>query len=86
MISSERFFVEEGIDIHKQEITVVGIVESGDVFGNGMMESEKFKLFLVQFLKRDFYRPKSRCKNCIRRREKDFLNQEMVVGQTMIYL
>lgn len=45
MISTQRFFIEEGIDIHKQEITVVGIGSmSGDVFGNGMMESEKFKL------------------------------------------
>lgn len=45
MISTQRFFIEEGIDIHKQEISVVGIGSmSGDVFGNGMMESEKFKL------------------------------------------
>uniref|UniRef100_UPI0040473B5D NAD-glutamate dehydrogenase domain-containing protein n=1 Tax=Aliarcobacter sp. TaxID=2321116 RepID=UPI0040473B5D len=45
MVSTQRFFIEEGIDIHKQEISVVGIGSmSGDVFGNGMMESDKFKL------------------------------------------
>jgi len=45
MVSTQRFFVEEGIDIHKKEISVVGIGSmSGDVFGNGMMESEKFRL------------------------------------------
>jgi glutamate dehydrogenase len=45
MVSTQRFFIEEGIDIHKQEVSVVGIGSmSGDVFGNGMMESEKFKL------------------------------------------
>lgn len=45
MVSTNRFFIEEGIDIHKDEISVVGIGSmSGDVFGNGMMESENFKL------------------------------------------
>ena len=45
MVSTQRFFIEEGIDIHKEEISVVGIGSmSGDVFGNGMMESKKFKL------------------------------------------
>ncbi|MBU0925348.1 NAD-glutamate dehydrogenase [bacterium] len=45
MVSTQRFFIEEGIDIHKKEISVVGIGSmSGDVFGNGMMESEKFRL------------------------------------------
>jgi glutamate dehydrogenase len=45
MVSTQRFFIEEGIDIHKKEISVVGIGSmSGDVFGNGMMESKKFKL------------------------------------------
>jgi glutamate dehydrogenase len=45
MVSTQRFFIEEGIDIHKQEISIVGIGSmSGDVFGNGMMESDKFKL------------------------------------------
>jgi glutamate dehydrogenase len=45
MVSTQRFFIEEGIDIHKKEISVIGIGSmSGDVFGNGMMESNKFKL------------------------------------------
>ncbi len=45
LVSTQRFFLEEGINIYKQEITVVGIGSmSGDVFGNGLIESEKFKL------------------------------------------
>ncbi|MGP2658081.1 NAD-glutamate dehydrogenase domain-containing protein [Malaciobacter sp. WC5094] len=45
IMSTKRFFIEEGIDIYKDEVSVVGIGSmSGDVFGNGMIESEKFKL------------------------------------------
>jgi glutamate dehydrogenase len=43
--SSQRFFIEEGIDIYKDNITVMGIGSmSGDVFGNGLIESDKFIL------------------------------------------
>lgn len=56
MVSTTRFFIEEGIDIHNDEISVVGIGSmSGDVFGNGMLESEKFKLVAAISQKRDFY-------------------------------
>lgn len=45
IMSSKRFFIEEGIDIYKDEVSVVGIGSmSGDVFGNGMIESQTFKL------------------------------------------
>ena len=45
IMSSKRFFIEEGIDIYKDEISVIGIGSmSGDVFGNGMIESKTFKL------------------------------------------
>jgi glutamate dehydrogenase len=45
LMSSQRFFIEEGIDIYKDSITVMGIGSmSGDVFGNGLIESDKFKL------------------------------------------
>ncbi|WP_428024746.1 NAD-glutamate dehydrogenase domain-containing protein [Arcobacter sp.] len=45
LISTQRFFIEEGIDIYKDSITVMGIGSmSGDVFGNGLIESDKFKL------------------------------------------
>jgi len=43
--SSERFFIEKGVDFRKESITVVGIGSmNGDVFGNGMLESKTFKL------------------------------------------
>jgi glutamate dehydrogenase len=44
--SSQRFFIEEGIDIYKDNTTVMGIGSmNGDVFGNGLIESDKFILY-----------------------------------------
>ena len=43
--SVERFFIEKGVNFHKEPITIVGIGSmSGDVFGNGIIESEQFTL------------------------------------------
>ncbi len=43
--SSERFFIETGKNFYEEEISVIGIGSpAGDVFGNGMLLSEKFKL------------------------------------------
>jgi glutamate dehydrogenase len=43
--SVERFFIEKGINFYKEPISVVGIGSmGGDVFGNGLIASEKFKL------------------------------------------
>ncbi len=45
LMSTQRFFIEKGIDFYKQSITVVGIGSmNGDVFGNGMLASNMFKL------------------------------------------
>jgi len=45
IISTQRFFIEKGIDFYKDSITVVGLGSmNGDVFGNGMIESKAFKL------------------------------------------
>lgn len=45
IISSQRFFIEKGVDFYKEPITVVGIGSmNGDVFGNGLLESKQFKL------------------------------------------
>jgi glutamate dehydrogenase len=45
LMSTKRFFIEQGIDIYNDSISVMGIGSmSGDVFGNGMIESDKFKL------------------------------------------
>lgn len=45
LVSSERFFIERGINIKEQSISIVGIGSmSGDVFGNGMLYSKMFKL------------------------------------------
>ncbi len=43
--STERFFIEKGIDFTKESISVIGIGSmNGDVFGNGMLGSKMFKL------------------------------------------
>ncbi len=43
--SVRRHFLELGVDVDAEEITVVGIGDmSGDVFGNGMLRSRKLRL------------------------------------------
>lgn len=43
--ASERFFIEKGVDFYKEPISIVGVGSmSGDVFGNGLLESEQFTL------------------------------------------
>jgi len=43
--SVQRFFIEQGVDFYKTPIRVVGIGSmGGDVFGNGLLESEQFVL------------------------------------------
>ena len=45
MKSTQRFFIERGIDPYRDEISVVGIGSmNGDVFGNGMLLSKSFRL------------------------------------------
>jgi glutamate dehydrogenase len=44
-VSTQRHFLEKGIDVQKDPITVIGVGDmSGDVFGNGMLLSDKIKL------------------------------------------
>ncbi len=43
--SAQRYFIEKGVDFYKEAISIVGVGSmSGDVFGNGMLESRFFKL------------------------------------------
>ncbi len=43
--ASQRHFIEKGIDFYTQTISVVGVGSmSGDVFGNGLIETPHFKL------------------------------------------
>ena len=58
IMSTRRFFIEQGIDIYKDEISVIGIGSmNGDVFGNGMIESAKFKLLAALGHKEVFIDP-----------------------------
>jgi glutamate dehydrogenase len=44
-VSTERFFIEKGFNFYETPISVVGIGSmNGDVFGNGIQLSEKFRL------------------------------------------
>ena len=53
--SVERYFIEKGINFYETPITVVGIGSmNGDVFGNGMLASRKFKL-LAAFSHREIF-------------------------------
>ncbi len=43
--SVERFFIEKGVNFYEEPISIVGIGSmGGDVFGNGIIQSDKFKL------------------------------------------
>jgi len=43
--SVQRFFIEKGINFYEESVTMVGIGSmNGDVFGNGVLLSEHFKL------------------------------------------
>ncbi len=58
LVATKRFFIEKGIDFHKESITVVGIGSmNGDVFGNGMIESDKFRLLAAISHKEIFVDP-----------------------------
>jgi glutamate dehydrogenase len=56
--SSQRFYIEKGIDFTKESISVVGIGSmNGDVFGNGMLYSKTFRLLAAVSQKEIFIDP-----------------------------
>lgn len=58
LISTQRFFIEKGINFYKDPISVVGLGSmNGDVFGNGMIESKAFKLLAAISHKEIFIDP-----------------------------
>ncbi len=58
LVSTERFFIEKGINIQKNSITVVGIGSmKGDVFGNALLYSRAFKLLAAISHKEIFIDP-----------------------------
>ena len=58
LVSTERFFIERGIDIQKTPISVLGIGSmKGDVFGNGLLYSKSFKLLAAISHKEIFIDP-----------------------------
>ncbi len=58
IISTQRFFIEKGVDFYNESISVVGLGSmNGDVFGNGMLESKAFKLLAAISHKEIFIDP-----------------------------
>jgi len=72
--ASQRFFIEEGVDFYKEPISIVGVGSmSGDVFGNGLLESEQFKLIAAISSDEIFIDPNPDVQSLLQR-EKDCLN------------
>ncbi len=77
LMSTKRFFIEEGIDIYKDPITVMGLGSmSGDVFGNGMIESDKFKLLAAIGHKEIFIDPNPDLKVSFEERKRLFNSKQ----------
>ena len=73
LVSTKRFFIEEGININEKSITVVGIGSmKGDVFGNGMLYSDKFKLLAAVSHKEIFVDPDPEPQSSFKERERLF--------------
>jgi len=68
-----RFFIEEGVDFYKESISIVGVGSmSGDVFGNGLLESEKFKLIAAISSDEIFIDPDPDIQTAFKERERLF--------------
>lgn len=77
LMSTKRFFIEEGIDIYKDSITVMGLGSmSGDVFGNGMLESDKFILLAAIGHKEIFIDPNPDAKVSYEERKRLFESKQ----------
>ncbi len=73
LMSTKRFFIEQGIDIYKDSISVMGIGSmSGDVFGNGLIESDKFKLLAAIGHKEIFIDPEPNLEKSFNERKRLF--------------
>jgi glutamate dehydrogenase len=77
IMSTRRFFLEEGIDIYKDEISTVGIGSmNGDVFGNGLIETPMFKLFAAIGHKEIFIDPKPNIEKAYEERKRIFFDKK----------
>jgi glutamate dehydrogenase len=73
LMSTARFFIEKGIDFYKESITVVGIGSmNGDVFGNGLLASKKFKLLAAISHKEIFIDPDPNPERSFKERQRLF--------------
>ncbi len=74
--SSERFFIEKGVDFYKDSISIVGIGSmNGDVFGNGALESEAFNLLAAISHKEIFVDPEPPKELAYKERQRLFVAQ-----------
>lgn len=76
LISTQRFFIEKGVNFYKDPISVVGIGSmNGDVFGNGMIESKAFKLLAAISHKEIFIDPDPIPMSAYEERQRLFLSK-----------
>lgn len=73
--STERFFLELDKDIQQKDITVIGIGSpAGDVFGNGIQLSKKFKLIAAISSRDIFIDPEPNMAKAFKERQRLFDN------------
>lgn len=73
--STERFFIEQGINFYQDSIKVVGIGSpAGDVFGNGIQLSSKFALIAAISSRDIFIDPNPDIENAYEERQRLFDN------------
>jgi glutamate dehydrogenase len=71
--SSKRFFIEKGVDIYNDEVSVIGIGSmKGDVFGNGLIETQYFKLLGAISHKEIFIDPTPNIESAYKERKRLF--------------
>lgn len=76
LMSAKRFLIEEGLDMYKDPISVVGIGSmNGDVFGNGLIESPMFKLVAAIGHKDIFIDPNPDLETSFEERKRLFYSQ-----------
>ena len=82
IMCTKRFFIEEGIDIDKESVSVVGIGSmNGDVFGNGLLASKEFKLIAAIGHKEIFVDPNPIAIVSFEERQRLFMSKNGSWGQ-----
>jgi glutamate dehydrogenase len=81
--STQRFFIQKGVDFYSKSIDVVGVGSmSGDVFGNGMLQSKYFRLIAAISHNEIFIDPNPNLEDAYEERKKLFSSKR---GKWSVY-